>query len=103
PPLSPPHIHPLSLHDALPISRMLWSIKTGKASESSDSPAARRGREMEQLARRAYEDRVRVQIEPICLVHERLRWMRASLDGLTLDRKSTRLNSSHVSISYAVF
>src|SRR5699024_11399724 len=24
-------------------------------------------------------------------------------DGVTLDRKSTRLNSSHVSISYAVF
>src|SRR5699024_12838822 len=27
----------------------------------------------------------------------------ALLDGLSLDRKSTRLNSSHVSISYAVF
>jgi putative phage-type endonuclease len=65
--------------------RMLWSIKTGKATESTDSPAARRGREMEQRARRAYEDRVRVQIEPICLVHERLGWMRASLDGLTFD------------------
>src|SRR5437868_11569163 len=33
---------------------------------------------------------------------ERLRGIRCRLDGLA-DRKSTRLNSSHVSISYAVF
>src|SRR5207249_12336906 len=29
--------------------------------------------------------------------------MRRNADGATADRKSTRLNSSHVSISYAVF
>src|SRR5439155_19945108 len=54
-------IYTLSLHDALPISRMAragWS--------------------------------------------ERLRAFRESFWGL-LDRKSTRLNSSHVAISYAVF
>src|SRR5690606_41402279 len=36
----------------------------------------------------------------------RVGWMRASADfigRLRLDRKSTRLNSSHVKISYAVF
>src|SRR5690606_24060953 len=30
-------------------------------------------------------------------------WMRAIIDGATQDRKSTRLNSSHVKISYDVF
>src|SRR5207249_11864027 len=34
---------------------------------------------------------------------QRLQDRRLRLDALILDRKSTRLNSSHVSISYAVF
>src|SRR3712207_8786402 len=33
----------------------------------------------------------------------RLRWPAAIAIGLLLDRKSTRLNSSHANISYAVF
>src|SRR3712207_8495387 len=32
-----------------------------------------------------------------------LRAQQVDADGLTLDRKSTRLNSSHANISYAVF
>ena len=35
--------------------RMLWSIKTGRMQEDAAGPAARRGRELERLARRAYE------------------------------------------------
>ena len=35
--------------------RMLWSIKTGRAQEDAAGPAARRGRELERLARRTYE------------------------------------------------
>lgn len=65
--------------------RMLWSIKTRRVQEGSDTPAARRGRNLEQLARRAYEARMGVQMEPVCLAHERLEWMRASLDGLSFD------------------
>src|SRR3712207_6941217 len=38
------------------------------------------------------------------LVKERREWLREVLDHLpTPDRKSTRLNSSHANISYAVF
>src|SRR5438309_8796489 len=36
---------------------------------------------------------------PTCCVHS----FGATQDGVSLDRKSTRLNSSHSSISYAVF
>ena len=65
--------------------RMLWSIKTGRANEDAAGPAARRGRELERLARRAYEQEVGIQMEPLCLVHDQLEWMRASLDGLSFD------------------
>ena len=47
--------------------------------------AARRGRELEHAARRAYERQFEIQMEPLCLVHERLNWMRASLDGFSFD------------------
>src|SRR3984893_11406381 len=65
--------------------RMLWSIKTGRAQEDAAGPAARRGRELERLARRTYEQEVGIQMEPLCLVHDGLEWMRASLDGLSFD------------------
>ena len=65
--------------------RMLWSIKTGRMQEDAAGPAARRGRELERLARRTYEQEVGIQMEPLCLVHDQLEWMRASLDGLSFD------------------
>ena len=65
--------------------RMLWSIKTGRMSEGAPGPAAQRGRNLERLARRAYERQVGIQMEPLCLVHDELSWMRASLDGLSFD------------------
>src|SRR5262245_62662557 len=37
------------------------------------------------------------------LWHERHVWFTSSADALARDRKSTRLNSSHLGISYAVF
>ncbi len=65
--------------------RTLWSIKTGRKQEEPGGPAARRGRELEWFARRAYERKTGTQMEPLCLVHEELQWMRASLDGLSFD------------------
>ena len=65
--------------------RTLWSIKTGRMQEASAGPAARRGRELERFARRAYERHTGIQMEPLCLVHEEFEWMRASLDGLSFD------------------
>ncbi len=65
--------------------RTLWSIKTGRMQEDPAGPAARRGRELERFARRAYERQTGIQVEPLCLVHEQFEWMRASLDGLSFD------------------
>ncbi len=39
--------------------RTLWSIKTGRTQEDPAGPAARRGRELERFARRAYERQIR--------------------------------------------
>src|SRR5690606_42154935 len=80
-------IYTLSLHDALPIFTRLrcstrWSIVTGRPwlDHFAVPPAGERGRVL-----------VLVGEERLDAVHRRL------------DRKSTRLNSSHVKISYAVF
>src|SRR5207245_10805761 len=67
-------IYTLSLHDALPISR-------------SRAPSSRRRRARDNPSRRR---------RPRCP-------RAAPFDRRSRDRKSTRLNSSHGSISYAVF
>src|SRR5699024_12841657 len=81
PPTAPSQTHPLSLHDALPISRPAWPAAPppGYTGFSSPSPP-----------------------------QSRYSWYKRSSPCWTAaarrsDRKSTRLNSSHVSISYAVF
>src|SRR5699024_12023869 len=85
----PPALATLSLHDALPIL------------SGSPEPrgASRRG-----LRRTARNDLLRRSIEGVGRRDGLLRPSRCRTDsGQGLDRKSTRLNSSHVSISYAVF
>src|SRR5699024_11464887 len=77
-------IYPLSLHDALPISTVLYKIfsngqKTAGMGGITGRPWIRHHQCADADARR----RGGAQVLP--------------------DRKSTRLNSSHVSISYAVF
>src|SRR5256885_10715026 len=82
-------IYTLSLHDALPISR------------GSDDDHRRRGvRPRERRAFPARGPAVRADRVP----HDELRQLRpARLDRPETDRKSIRLNSSHLVISYAVF
>jgi putative phage-type endonuclease len=65
--------------------RLLWAIKTGRAREFAGNPASRRGHALEHTARVAYEREFGVQMEPLCLVHGKLEWMRASLDGLSFE------------------
>src|SRR5207249_11994825 len=83
---APTHIYTLSLHDALPISR----LRDGNHLHLR--PPSRRAAQGHQ-SRAPQPDVLRLS---------------ACDDGLGRehgrpDRKSTRLNSSHVSISYAVF
>src|SRR3712207_8149156 len=70
-------IYTLSLHDALPISLRLEPLRTLKDEGKPDGDERIRRRDGRTHARSAREAQ--------------------------LDRKSTRLNSSHANISYAVF
>src|SRR5690349_22811256 len=77
-------IYTLSLHDALPIS------------PAATAPAARNGRPATRLAARKVSSS-----RMLASVRTPAKRLRGSLPSK--DRKSTRLNSSHVEISYAVF
>src|SRR5207249_9895746 len=86
----PPQIYPLSLHDALPISGVYrWFQGTSMAAPHVSGAVAL--------------------LESVGVTNpaavERLLAASARAPGAygEQDRKSTRLNSSHVSISYAVF
>src|SRR5689334_23997570 len=88
-------IYTLSLHDALPISKYFPRPR-------AEGPHPRHHRPPQDSLRcqaRSRYDRLRHR--PIG--HGRQARRGAAADGRDRDRKSTRLNSSHSSISYAVF
>src|SRR5690606_41908871 len=85
----PTEIYTLSLHDALPIS-MRKLVKLSLKSEELQAPLLRRP-----------EVDADVAIDLYMVVSEVLR--QELSEKFPIDRKSTRLNSSHVKISYAVF
>src|SRR5204862_6969823 len=84
-------IYTLSLHDALPIYRHAGGAQLGQ-----EDQAVQVGGGVAAAAATVAGDRVE-QADPL-VPAQRVR-RQADL----LDRKSTRLNSSHVEISYAVF
>src|SRR5690242_21153843 len=73
-------IYTLSLHDALPISRDQPSVATATDTQRAGPTSVATGRAAPSDAPEESYRRIE-----------------------TIDRKSTRLNSSHMSISYAVF
>src|SRR5699024_12635091 len=81
----PPPSSPLSLHDALPICARSSICSTQPHSSRQHSTAA--------ISRHLFF----IPSPPLSMFHEREQRF------IGQDRKSTRLNSSHVSISYAVF
>src|SRR5207253_10609869 len=94
--------YPLSLHDALPISVPRAAERGVYARLADERPV-----EPEVLPRLARHGVVE-DAEPRavhCVHADEERGVAARLEerGVRKDRKSTRLNSSHVAISYAVF
>src|SRR5690606_39335648 len=87
---APPEIYTLSLHDALPI----YGGRVARGAARRRDP----GRPM--VPARGRGGRSRRDPRPLA---PRAGLRGASLPFPGLDRKSTRLNSSHVKISYAVF
>src|SRR5205814_9202474 len=85
-------IHPLSLHDALPIS---WFT-----AEQRSEPFSRKIYGFSSHSREAVSTR------RVAVIFGQKRQHFLDHSGIKLcrrDRKSTRLNSSHLGISYAVF
>src|SRR5204862_7992094 len=92
-PPPPPHIYTPPLHDALPIS--YWR---NKSQWSASGATAGRLTEMFWPTKRLGERR-----SPSPLSEQTSGTASAFPQASLSDRKSTRLNSSHVEISYAVF
>src|SRR5690606_40569988 len=90
-----PDTHPLSLHDALPI---LFPLPRGRARDSPlslwERVRVRAPERTESIKRRPpVQHPINYVQHPFVIIVRRF----------IADRKSTRLNSSHVKISYAVF
>src|SRR5690606_39986263 len=88
----------LSLHDALPISstRRISSLSPWYAANASPIVTLGHGRSSTSISSPAPSS-------PVSITRKYAPGRPASVKRLTQDRKSTRLNSSHVKISYAVF
>src|SRR5699024_11427867 len=87
-PLAPPELYTLSLHDALPI----W-VRKERPIPSIKSPSSKL------VLPLPLSPMIKLTPEP----GEKSNGARFLNPVKATDRKSTRLNSSHVSISYAVF
>src|SRR5207253_9218724 len=92
-------ISSLSLHDALPISQSAKRLPLGETSVNAERVERRLAAIL--AADVAGYSRLIGDDEDGTLA--RLKTLRRELIDPMVDRKSTRLNSSHVAISYAVF
>src|SRR5207253_5189933 len=92
-PPPPPATSTLSLHDALPI------FGAGPRDSGAGRPARPRGRAVPRGS--GVTTVVLADDHPV--VRQGLRSLLEAEGDFEVDRKSTRLNSSHVAISYAVF
>lgn len=63
----------------------LWELKTGRREPSPDNPAMARGRAMEPEALEAWSAHTGELAIPMCVQHEELEFVGASLDGATFD------------------
>src|SRR5207253_9666339 len=97
---APSATYPLSLHDALPICQRLHARR---AAERQLPQLLYPLRVLADLGRAPAAGSARVaRVPPARRRAAAMHVLRAEMIYLT-DRKSTRLNSSHVAISYAVF
>src|SRR5690606_41945403 len=102
-PASTPATLPLSLHDALPICASYDSTTLHPARirrTHNNAPSPRREYYAKESESKAEPERAAV-VHGCHLVSWEPRYERGR-NGYNRDRKSTRLNSSHVKISYAV-
>src|SRR5207248_3399966 len=92
---STPTPHPLSLHDALPISQRPYCSRSGGGIQQGSTSG--RAFQPARVQPRLHSGRAQTELE----IGQTGKVARAGWKAR--DRKSTRLNSSHRTISYAVF
>src|SRR5690606_40272885 len=95
-PPAPPPIYPLSLHDALPISEWLETLRASTLQTGLQAAIWHEGELVAEVAVGPADEPAGI---PLRTTHR----LRIASHSKMIDRKSTRLNSSHVKISYAVF
>src|SRR5699024_12454300 len=96
---APTRFAPLSLHDALPISRRDREVDSSDCRDVTAAP-------VEGFDKVAHLHQLPPALQSLSIGSDRFISNRPDPGlrfGECRDRKSTRLNSSHVSISYAVF
>src|SRR5205814_8971939 len=87
-------IYPLSLHDALPICERAWVLAPARRAASISWGRTRAGEGQREESSVSWK----------AIVHRSSLGARERSRRVEVrDRKSTRLNSSHLGISYAVF
>src|SRR5690606_40504391 len=100
---APPSSSPVSLHAALPILLPSLPVPAGiKAEHLCHDPAVVNAYREDPLVHETMTPRLFTEASSaMALAHRRAERIRVPLLFLIADRKSTRLNSSHVKISYA--
>src|SRR5690606_41912734 len=100
---APPEIYPLSLHDALPIfGKVGYGVEILHAAAALTYQQRRTAGTRDQSGFSPYTIRLQ-EIGGFVWWHPLPPRIGANEQRYDEDRKSTRLNSSHVKISYAVF
>src|SRR5207249_10383124 len=99
PAAAPTQLHTLCLHDALPISHTIH----GSAGEAIVRVALSASHGYMGASERELGRSIVVELRASPLSGGMASSASSGKEGRPRDRKSTRLNSSHVSISYAVF
>src|SRR5207248_11182294 len=100
-PLAPTTIHTLSLHDALPISSQEQQNITAKVLSNASGPLLRY--DVSATPGQPYAISAGGQVRYYYNPYTGGGMEAGGGDMIPVDRKSTRLNSSHRTISYAVF
>lgn len=62
--------------------------KTNPPKEDIINDAMRRGMELEPIARNLYNQKYNKDVKPVCLQSNTYDWLKASLDGLSIDKSS---------------
>src|SRR5699024_11245450 len=94
----PPH-PPLSLHDALPICAYVWRL-----ADAAQERAEELGMQLHHYYGASLQPEIGADLHRFLDRHPRATGLLLNNEAAAAaDRKSTRLNSSHVSSSYAVF